>query len=210
MIFTSPYPDIEIPPVTLTDFVLEHSAEYGDKPALIDSATGAAYTHAGLRKCHPSGRRRPRRARHRQGRRRRALRRQRARVRDRLPRHRAPSARSSRRSTRSTPSTSSPSSSSTRGRARSSAHPRASNRARDAAGRAGVEELYVFGETDGATPFAALLDGDPGRPVPDTPAGRRPRRAAVLERHDGPPQGRDAHPPQPRRQRRCSHRSACP
>ena len=46
MIFTSPYPDIEIPPVALTDFVLEHSAEYGDKPALIDGATGAAYTHA--------------------------------------------------------------------------------------------------------------------------------------------------------------------
>ena len=46
MIFTSPYPDIEIPSVALTDFVLEHSAEYGDKPALIDGATGAAYTHA--------------------------------------------------------------------------------------------------------------------------------------------------------------------
>ena len=46
MIFTSPYPDIEIPSVTLTDFVLEHSDDYGDRPALIDSATGAAYTHA--------------------------------------------------------------------------------------------------------------------------------------------------------------------
>ena len=37
MIFTSPYPDIEIPAVALTDFVFEHSAEYGDKPALIDA-----------------------------------------------------------------------------------------------------------------------------------------------------------------------------
>src|SRR5436190_17539418 len=46
MIFTSPYPDIEIPAIALTDFVLEHSAEYGDKPALIDGATGRAYTHA--------------------------------------------------------------------------------------------------------------------------------------------------------------------
>src|SRR3954469_15454154 len=46
MIFTSPYPDIEIPSVALTDFVLELSEEYGDKPALVDSATGDAYTHA--------------------------------------------------------------------------------------------------------------------------------------------------------------------
>ena len=46
MIFTSPYPDIEIPSVALTDFVLEHADDYGDKPALIDGATGAAYTHA--------------------------------------------------------------------------------------------------------------------------------------------------------------------
>jgi acyl-CoA synthetase (AMP-forming)/AMP-acid ligase II len=45
MIFTSPYPDVEIPPVALTDFVLEHSEAYGDKPALIDGATGASYTH---------------------------------------------------------------------------------------------------------------------------------------------------------------------
>ena len=46
MIFTSPYPDVEIPAIALTDFVLEHSAEYGDKPALIDGPTGRTYTHA--------------------------------------------------------------------------------------------------------------------------------------------------------------------
>jgi acyl-CoA synthetase (AMP-forming)/AMP-acid ligase II len=46
MIFTSPYPDIEIPDVTLTDFVFEHSADYGDKPALIDGPTGRSYSHA--------------------------------------------------------------------------------------------------------------------------------------------------------------------
>jgi acyl-CoA synthetase (AMP-forming)/AMP-acid ligase II len=46
MIFTSPYPDVEVPAVGLTEFVLEHSAEYGDKPALIDGATGRTYTHA--------------------------------------------------------------------------------------------------------------------------------------------------------------------
>ena len=46
MIFTSPYPDIDIPAVALTDFVLEHSERYGDKPALIDGPSGRAYTHA--------------------------------------------------------------------------------------------------------------------------------------------------------------------
>src|SRR6476660_5188638 len=46
MIFTSPYPDIEIPAIALTDFVFEHSAEYADKPALIDGTTGRSYTHA--------------------------------------------------------------------------------------------------------------------------------------------------------------------
>jgi acyl-CoA synthetase (AMP-forming)/AMP-acid ligase II len=46
MIFTSPYPDIEIPSVALTDFVLEHSAGYGDKPALVDGPSGRSYTHA--------------------------------------------------------------------------------------------------------------------------------------------------------------------
>jgi acyl-CoA synthetase (AMP-forming)/AMP-acid ligase II len=46
MIFTSPFPDIEIPAVALTDFVFEHAADYGDKPALIDGPTGRSYTHA--------------------------------------------------------------------------------------------------------------------------------------------------------------------
>ncbi len=46
MIFTSPYPDVDIPSIALTEFVLEHSAEYGDKPALIDAPTGRTYTHA--------------------------------------------------------------------------------------------------------------------------------------------------------------------
>ena len=46
MIFTSPYPDVDIPALTLTDFVLEHSARYGDKPALVDGPSGRTYTHA--------------------------------------------------------------------------------------------------------------------------------------------------------------------
>jgi acyl-CoA synthetase (AMP-forming)/AMP-acid ligase II len=46
MIFTSPCPDIDVPDVSLTDFVLEHSAAYGDKPALVDGPTGRTYSHA--------------------------------------------------------------------------------------------------------------------------------------------------------------------
>jgi acyl-CoA synthetase (AMP-forming)/AMP-acid ligase II len=46
MIFTSPYPDVDVPSVALTDFVLERSDEYGDKPALIDGPSGRTYTHA--------------------------------------------------------------------------------------------------------------------------------------------------------------------
>ena len=93
MIFTSPYPDIEIPAVALTEFVLEHAAEYGDKPALIDGPTGRTLDpRADSPAPIARRRRRPRRARLRQGRRRRALRAQLARVRDRLPRRRRRSA----------------------------------------------------------------------------------------------------------------------
>src|SRR3954462_9779046 len=46
MIFTSPYPDVDVPAVALTDFVLERSEQYGDKPALIDGPSGRTYTHA--------------------------------------------------------------------------------------------------------------------------------------------------------------------
>jgi len=46
MIFTSPFADVEIPAVTLPDFVLEHADERGDKPALIDGVSGRAISHA--------------------------------------------------------------------------------------------------------------------------------------------------------------------
>jgi acyl-CoA synthetase (AMP-forming)/AMP-acid ligase II len=46
MIFTSPYADVDIPAVALSDFVLEHSERYGDKPALIDGPSGRSYSHA--------------------------------------------------------------------------------------------------------------------------------------------------------------------
>ena len=48
MIFRSPYDDVEIPDKSLSAFVLEHAAERGDKPALIDGPTGRTITYAQL------------------------------------------------------------------------------------------------------------------------------------------------------------------
>ncbi|HEV2881051.1 MAG TPA: 4-coumarate--CoA ligase family protein [Pyrinomonadaceae bacterium] len=48
MIFRSPYPQIEIPPTPLTPFVLARARERGDKPALIDAATGRTITYRQL------------------------------------------------------------------------------------------------------------------------------------------------------------------
>ena len=46
MIFRAPYPDVTIPEVSLTDFVLEHLDEVRDKPALIEGPTGRVITYA--------------------------------------------------------------------------------------------------------------------------------------------------------------------
>ncbi|MEZ4593850.1 MAG: 4-coumarate--CoA ligase family protein [Chloroflexota bacterium] len=48
MIFTSPYPDVEIPNVPLTEFVLSRTRQFGDKPALIDGPSGRTITYAQL------------------------------------------------------------------------------------------------------------------------------------------------------------------
>jgi acyl-CoA synthetase (AMP-forming)/AMP-acid ligase II len=48
MIYTSPTPEIEIPDVTLHDLVLEHAAERGDRPALIDAVSGHTITYGEL------------------------------------------------------------------------------------------------------------------------------------------------------------------
>jgi acyl-CoA synthetase (AMP-forming)/AMP-acid ligase II len=48
MVIKSPYPDVEVPDVSLSDFVLGRAAERGDKPALIDGPTGRTITYAGL------------------------------------------------------------------------------------------------------------------------------------------------------------------
>jgi 4-coumarate--CoA ligase len=48
MVFASPLPDVEIPEVPLTGYVLARAAELGSKPALIDGPTGRTLTYAGL------------------------------------------------------------------------------------------------------------------------------------------------------------------
>jgi acyl-CoA synthetase (AMP-forming)/AMP-acid ligase II len=47
-IIRSQYPDVDIPHVTLTELVLGRAAERGDKPAIIDGASGRTLTYAQL------------------------------------------------------------------------------------------------------------------------------------------------------------------
>jgi non-ribosomal peptide synthetase component E (peptide arylation enzyme) len=44
----SPYPDVEIPDVPLTPFVLGGARTLGDKPALVDGPSGRLLTYAAL------------------------------------------------------------------------------------------------------------------------------------------------------------------
>src|SRR5262245_1548503 len=46
MIFKSLYPDVTIPEVTLTAFVLQRARQLGAKPALIDGPSGRTITYA--------------------------------------------------------------------------------------------------------------------------------------------------------------------
>jgi acyl-CoA synthetase (AMP-forming)/AMP-acid ligase II len=48
MVIRSPFPDIEIPDVSFNDFVLARAGELGDKPALIDAPSGRTITYAQL------------------------------------------------------------------------------------------------------------------------------------------------------------------
>lgn len=45
MIFRGPYPDVDIPEVSLTDFIFKTTGEFKDKPALIDGPTGRDLTY---------------------------------------------------------------------------------------------------------------------------------------------------------------------
>src|SRR5260370_37003497 len=48
MIFKSPYPDIAIPEVPLTDFILERAPQFSAKPALSDGARGTTLAYGEL------------------------------------------------------------------------------------------------------------------------------------------------------------------
>ena len=48
MVHRSPYPEVQVPDVSLTEYVLGGAAARGEKPALIDGASGAVTTYAEL------------------------------------------------------------------------------------------------------------------------------------------------------------------
>ncbi len=48
MIHESPHPPVEIPDVSLAEFVLADAAARGERPALVDAASGRTLTYAGL------------------------------------------------------------------------------------------------------------------------------------------------------------------
>jgi len=45
MIFRGPYPEVTIPEVSITDFILQTTGEFKDKPALVDGPTGRSLTY---------------------------------------------------------------------------------------------------------------------------------------------------------------------
>jgi acyl-CoA synthetase (AMP-forming)/AMP-acid ligase II len=44
MIFRSPYADLAVPEISLTEFIFQNAQNYGDKAALIDAPSGRSYT----------------------------------------------------------------------------------------------------------------------------------------------------------------------
>lgn len=46
MIFRGPYPNVSIPEVSLTDFIFSSTNQIADKPALVDGPSGRTYTYA--------------------------------------------------------------------------------------------------------------------------------------------------------------------
>jgi acyl-CoA synthetase (AMP-forming)/AMP-acid ligase II len=44
----SPHPDVEVPDVTLSDFVLAEAVARGERPAIVDAVSGAVLTYAQL------------------------------------------------------------------------------------------------------------------------------------------------------------------
>ena len=49
MIYSSPRPAVDIPPVSLGDYVFEHASRWGDQPAIVDASTGHSLSFAEVR-----------------------------------------------------------------------------------------------------------------------------------------------------------------
>jgi acyl-CoA synthetase (AMP-forming)/AMP-acid ligase II len=163
MPFRSVYPEVAIPEIALTDYVLAHARERGDKPALIDGPSGRVITYAqlpglvaraaagmarrGFRKgerfaiCSPN-----------------------------VPEYAiAFHAIASLGGTATTVNPLYTAGEMAKQLSDSSARflltvPAFLPAAREAAAQSKVEEIFVFGEAEGATPFAALLAGDGAPP----------------------------------------------
>ena len=199
MIFRSPYPDVAIPDVPLTPFILRHAERLADKPALIDGSSGRTLTYGAAGRRRAARRRRSGAARLPQGRR----------LRHRLPERpgvrRSPSTASPRSAARRRCSIrSSPPSEMHRQLADSGARfvltvPERLATVREAIAGTRVEEVFVLGEAEGATPFQALLQHD--EPLP--PVAINPAEDIVVLPYSsgttGRAKGRDADPSQPDR-----------
>ena len=50
MIFRGPFPDVSVPDVSLTEFVMRDAAQRASKPALIEGPTGRVITYGELQR----------------------------------------------------------------------------------------------------------------------------------------------------------------
>src|SRR5579864_3492821 len=170
MIFRSPYPDVAIPDMPLTPFVLQRAHELGEKPALVEGPTGRTITYAqlagavrhaaaglaqrGLKKGDVLAIYSPN-----------------------LPEYAVAFhavAAIGGINTTVNPAYTAEELAKQLNDARAAylvTIPQLMDKALAAAAKAGVREIFVFGEADGATPFAALLQND-GRP-PEVPINPR-------------------------------------
>ena len=199
IIHRSPFPDVEIPEVPITEYVLRGADIYPDRAALIDGPSGRTYTFAELRDRDPPIRRRAGGARLQARRHARTDGTQPARVRDRLPRRR----RGRRHGDHDQPDL----------RRRGGALPAPGRRRIDAGHDRHVRRDGEGGDRGHERHRGAdarrrrghrQRDGSARRADRAGP-GRRPRgrrRAPLLVGHDRSAERRDAHALQPRRQHR--------
>ena len=201
MPWKSSFADASIPDVSLPSLVLARAGELGDKPALIDGPSGRTLTYGqlaeGVRRVAP----RLGRPRLRRGRRARPLQPEPAGVRGRLPRRVAGLAGSSRRSTRCHRRRAGQPAQRLPGATFLVTVPPFLDKALQAAravGRRGGVRLRRGRGRDAVR--GAARRGRRRCPQVEIDPREDLVVAAVLERHDRPAQGRDAHAPQPGRE----------